>query len=135
EGQVKVGDKIKMMASGKEYEVLELGVLTPKAMSKDVLTVGDVGFLTAAIKEVKDTRVGDTITTAENGATTPLPGYRKLKPMVLCCLYPVISEEYHPLREALERLELNDASLQYELDTSQSLGFGFRSGFLGLLHM
>ena len=135
EGQVKVGDKIKMMASGKEYEVLELGVLTPKAMSKDVLTVGDVGFLTAAIKEVKDTRVGDTITTAENGATTPLPGYRKLNPMVFCGLYPVNSEDYNPLREALERLELNDSSLQYEPETSQALGFGFRSGFLGLLHM
>jgi len=135
EGQVKVGDKIKMMASGKEYEVLELGVLTPKAMSKDVLTVGDVGFLTAAIKEVKDTRVGDTITTAENGATTPLPGYRKLNPMVFCGLYPVNSEDYNPLREALERLELNDSSLQYEPETSQALGVGFRSGFLGLLHM
>lgn len=135
EGQVKVGDKIKMMASEKEYEVLELGVLTPKAVSKEVLTVGDVGFLTAAIKEVKDTRVGDTITTAENGASTPLPGYRKLNPMVFCGLYPVNSDDYNPLREALERLELNDSSLQYEPETSQALGFGFRSGFLGLLHM
>ncbi|MEI3613328.1 translation elongation factor 4 [Pseudogracilibacillus sp. SO30301A] len=135
EGQVKVGDKIKMMASEKEYEVLELGVLTPKAVSKEVLTVGDVGYLTAAIKEVKDTRVGDTITTAENGASTPLPGYRKLNPMVFCGLYPVNSDDYNPLREALERLELNDSSLQYEPETSQALGFGFRSGFLGLLHM
>ncbi|MEI3606863.1 translation elongation factor 4 [Pseudogracilibacillus sp. SE30717A] len=135
EGQVKVGEKIKMMATGKDHEVLELGVLTPKAVHKDVLTVGDVGFLTAAIKEVKDTRVGDTITTAENGAVTPLPGYRKLNPMVFCGLYPVNSEDYNPLREALERLELNDSSLQYEPETSQALGFGFRSGFLGLLHM
>ncbi len=135
EGQIRVGEKIKMMASGIEHEVLELGVLTPKAVNKDVLTVGDVGFLTAAIKEVKDTRVGDTITSAENGATTPLPGYRKMNPMVFCGLYPVNSEDYNPLREALERLELNDSSLQYEPETSQALGFGFRSGFLGLLHM
>lgn len=135
EGQVKVGDKIKMMASGKEYEVLEVGVFTPKAVNKDVLTVGDVGYLTAAIKDVKDTRVGDTITLAENGATEPLSGYRKLNPMVFCGLYPVSSEDYNPLREALERLELNDSSLQYEPETSQALGFGFRSGFLGLLHM
>lgn len=135
EGQVKVGDHIKMMASGKEYEVLEVGVFTPKAVNKDVLTVGDVGFLTAAMKDVKDTRVGDTITSAHNGATSPLPGYRKLNPMVFCGLYPVSSEDYNPLREALERLELNDSSLQYEPETSQALGFGFRSGFLGLLHM
>ncbi|MFD2133602.1 translation elongation factor 4 [Pseudogracilibacillus auburnensis] len=135
EGQVKVGDHIKMMASGKEYEVLEVGVFTPKAVNKAVLTVGDVGFLTAAMKDVKDTRVGDTITSANNGATSPLPGYRKLNPMVFCGLYPVSSEDYNPLREALERLELNDSSLQYEPETSQALGFGFRSGFLGLLHM
>src|SRR5699024_6074314 len=100
EGQVKVGDRIRMMASEKEYEVLELGVFTPKAENKDVLTIGDVGFLTAAIKDVKDTRVGDTITLAENGAETPLPGYRKLNPMVFCGLYPVDSDDYNPLREA-----------------------------------
>ncbi|HLR71427.1 MAG TPA: translation elongation factor 4 [Pseudogracilibacillus sp.] len=135
EGQVKVGDRIRMMASEKEYEVLELGVFTPKAENKDVLTIGDVGFLTAAIKDVKDTRVGDTITLAENGAETPLPGYRKLNPMVFCGLYPVDSDDYNPLREALERLELNDSALQYEAETSQALGFGFRTGFLGLLHM
>src|SRR5699024_9537101 len=117
------------------YEVLELGVFTPKAENKDVLTIGDVGFLTAAIKDVKDTRVGDTITLAENGAETPLPGYRKLNPMVFCGLYPVDSDDYNPLREALERLELNDSALQYEAETSQALGFGFRTGFLGLLHM
>jgi len=135
EGKVNVGDTIKMMASGKEYEVIELGVFTPKAENREALTVGDVGFLTAAIKDVKDTRVGDTITLAENGATAPLPGYRKLNPMVFCGLYPVDSDDYNPLREALERLELNDSSLQYEPETSQALGFGFRTGFLGLLHM
>src|SRR5690625_3543570 len=135
EGQVKVGDKIKMKASGKEHEVIELGVLTPKAVSKEVLTDGDVGFITAAIKEVKYTRVDDTITALENGATTPLPGYRKLNPMVFCGLYPVNSEDYNPLRAALERLELNDSSLQYERETSEALGSGFRMGFLGLLHM
>ncbi len=135
DGQVKPGDKIKMMASQKEYEVIEVGVHTPKAISQDILTVGDVGYLTAAIKEVKDTEVGDTITHAENGATEALPGYRQLNPMVYCGLYPVNSEDYNALREALERLELNDAALQYEPETSQALGFGFRSGFLGLLHM
>jgi GTP-binding protein LepA len=135
EGQVKVGDHIKMMASNKEYEVIELGVFTPSAVKKDVLTVGDVGYLTAAIKEVKDTRVGDTITTVKNSAITPLDGYRKLNPMVYCGLYPVNSEDYNALRDALERLELNDSSLQYDAETSQALGFGFRTGFLGLLHM
>src|SRR5699024_5490081 len=107
---------------------------TPNAVPKKKLTVGDVGFITASIKEVKDTQVGDTITTVENGATEPLPGYRKLNPMVYCGLYPVSSEDYNPLRDALERLELNDSSLQYEAETSQALGFGFRTGFLGLLH-
>lgn len=135
DGQVKQGDKIKMMANEKEYEVTEIGVHTPKPVSQKVLTVGDVGYLTASIKEVKDTEVGDTITHAENGATEPLPGYRQLNPMVYCGLYPVNSEDYNPLRDALERLELNDAALQYEPETSQALGFGFRSGFLGLLHM
>src|SRR5699024_9735315 len=127
--------RIKMMASEKEYEVLELGVFTPKAENKDVLTIGDVGFLTAAIKDVKDTRVGDTITLAENGAETPLPGYRKLNPMVFCGLYPVDSDDYNPLREALERLELNDSALQYEAETSQTLDFGCRTGVLGLIHI
>ena len=135
DGQVKPGDKIKMMASKKEYEVIEVGVHTPKPVSQEILTVGDVGYLTAAIKEVKDTEVGDTITYVENGATDPLPGYRQLNPMVYCGLYPVNSEDYNSLREALERLELNDAALQYEPETSQALGFGFRTGFLGLLHM
>ena len=135
EGEVKVGDTIQMMASGQEYEVLELGVSNPTPINKDKLTVGDVGFLTAAMKEVKDTEVGDTITLANNPAKEPLDGYRKLNPMVFCGLYPVSSDDYNALREALERLELNDASLQYEAETSQALGFGFRTGFLGLLHM
>jgi len=135
EGEIKVGDQIKMMANGKEYEVIELGVHTPMPEQTERLTVGDVGYLTAAIKEVKDTRVGDTITHVENGASEPLPGYRRLNPMVFCGLYPVDSEDYNALREALERLELNDSALQYEAETSQALGFGFRTGFLGLLHM
>ncbi|WP_257346084.1 translation elongation factor 4 [Pseudalkalibacillus decolorationis] len=135
EGTVKVGQNIKMMATGKEFEVNELGVFTPKPVMKDELTVGDVGFLTASIKNVGDTRVGDTVTSAKGGATEPLPGYRRMNPMVYCGLYPVDSAKYNDLREALERLELNDSSLQYEPETSQALGFGFRCGFLGLLHM
>ncbi|WP_285876621.1 translation elongation factor 4 [Fictibacillus phosphorivorans] len=135
EGTVKIGDKIKMMATGKEFEVLELGVFTPKAVQKDFLTVGDVGYLTASIKNVGDTQVGDTITSAVKGATEPLPGYRKMNPMVYCGLYPVDTAKYNDLREALERLVLNDSALQYEPETSQALGFGFRCGFLGLLHM
>jgi GTP-binding protein LepA len=135
EGTVKIGDKIKMMATGKEFEVLELGVFTPKAVQKDFLTVGDVGYLTASIKNVGDTQVGDTITSSVKGATEPLPGYRKMNPMVYCGLYPVDTAKYNDLREALERLVLNDSALQYEPETSQALGFGFRCGFLGLLHM
>lgn len=134
-GTVKVGDKIRMMATGKEFEVNEVGVFTPKALMLDELTVGDVGFLTAAIKNVGDTRVGDTITSAKNGSTEPLPGYRKLNPMVYCGLYPIDSAKFNDLRDALEKLELNDSALQYEPETSQALGFGFRCGFLGLLHM
>ncbi|HLS20949.1 MAG TPA: translation elongation factor 4 [Bacillota bacterium] len=135
EGSVKVGDKIKMMATGTVYEVNEVGVNTPHAVKKDKLTVGEVGYLTAAIKDVSDTQVGDTITLANRPANEPLPGYRKLNPMVFCGLYPVDSDNYNGLREALERLELNDSSLYYEPETSQALGFGFRTGFLGLLHM
>ncbi|CAH0347063.1 translation elongation factor 4 [Bacillus sp. CECT 9360] len=135
EGSVKAGDKIRMMATGKEFEVLEVGVHTPKEMSVDELTVGDVGFLTAAIKNVGDTRVGDTITNAKGGAVEALPGYRKLNPMVYCGLYPIDASKFNDLREALEKLELNDAALQFEPESSQALGFGFRCGFLGLLHM
>ncbi|WP_077299402.1 translation elongation factor 4 [Virgibacillus pantothenticus] len=135
EGSLKVGDKIKMMATGKEFEVNELGVFRPKPVTKDELIVGDVGYLTASIKNVGDSRVGDTITLVERPAAEPLPGYKRLNPMVFCGLYPVDSKNYNDLREALERLELNDSSLQYEAETSQALGFGFRCGFLGLLHM
>ncbi|TWM23449.1 Elongation factor 4 [Bacillus paralicheniformis] len=135
QGTVKAGQKIKMMATGKEFEVTEVGVFTPKAVPVDELTVGDVGFLTAAIKNVGDTRVGDTITSAENPAPEALPGYRKLNPMVYCGLYPIDTAKYNDLREALEKLELNDSALQYEAETSQALGFGFRCGFLGMLHM
>ncbi|MFC0415754.1 translation elongation factor 4 [Cytobacillus solani] len=135
EGTVKAGDKIRMMATGKEFEVVEVGVFSPKAQAQDELTVGDVGFLTAAIKNVGDTRVGDTITSAKNGATEALPGYRKLNPMVFCGLYPIDSAKFNDLRDALEKLELNDSALQFEPETSQALGFGFRCGFLGLLHM
>ncbi|MFE8696748.1 translation elongation factor 4 [Cytobacillus sp. FJAT-53684] len=135
EGTVKAGDKIKMMATGKEFEVVEVGVFSPKALVQDELTVGDVGFLTAAIKNVGDTRVGDTITSAKNGAAEALPGYRKLNPMVYCGLYPIDSAKFNDLRDALEKLELNDSALQFEPETSQALGFGFRCGFLGLLHM
>lgn len=135
EGSVKTGDKIRMMATGKEFEVTEIGVLTPKTVPQAQLSVGDVGYLTAAIKNVGDTRVGDTITLAKNGATEPLPGYRRLNPMVYCGLYPIDTAKYNDLREALEKLELNDSALQFEPETSQALGFGFRCGFLGLLHM
>lgn len=135
DGTVKAGDKIKMMATGKEFEVTEVGVFTPKATPVDRLSVGEVGYLTASIKHVGDTRVGDTITNAKNGTTEPLPGYRKLNPMVFCGLYPIDSAKFNDLREALEKLQLNDSSLQYEAETSQALGFGFRCGFLGLLHM
>ncbi len=135
EGRVKAGDMIRMMATGKEFEVLEVGVFTPKATICDELTVGDVGFLTAAIKNVGDTQVGDTITNAKNGTTEALPGYRKLNPMVYCGVYPIDSAKFNDLRDALEKLQLNDSSLQFEAESSQALGFGFRCGFLGLLHM
>src|SRR5690625_2739092 len=124
-----------MMATEKEYEVNEVGVFTPDPTEKDELHVGDVGYLTASIKDVSDTRVGDTITHVDNPAEEPLPGYRRLNSMVFCGLYPVDSDNYNDLREALERLELNDSALEYEPETSQALGFGFRCGFLGLLHM
>lgn len=135
EGTIKPGQKIRMMATGAEFEVIEAGVFTPKPVKRDELTVGDVGFLTASIKNVGDTQVGDTITSVNNPAPEPLAGYRKMNPMVFCGLYPVDTNDYNDLREALEKLELNDASLQYEPETSQALGFGFRCGFLGLLHM
>jgi GTP-binding protein LepA len=135
EGKLKVGDKIKMFSSGKEFEVNEIGVFEPKIAERDELVVGDVGFFTASMKDVGDTQVGDTVTLASNPADEPLPGYRPLNPMVFSGVYPVNSDDYNDLREAFERLELNDASLRYEPETSQALGFGFRCGFLGMLHM
>nr|WP_278842475.1 translation elongation factor 4 [Melissococcus plutonius] len=135
EGVVKPGDKIQLMSNGKTFDVTEVGVFSPKAISRDYLMVGDVGYITAAIKTVQDTRVGDTVTLAENPAQEALPGYRKLNPMVYCGLYPIDTSRYNDLREALEKLQLNDAALQFEQETSQALGFGFRCGFLGLLHM
>ncbi len=135
EGTVKPGDRIKMMASGKEFEVIEAGVFTPHAALQEELTVGDVGFISAGIKNVGDSTVGDTITLAKNPAKEALPGYRRLNPMVYCGLYPIDTSKYNDLRDALEKLELNDAALQFEPESSQALGFGYRCGFLGLLHM
>lgn len=134
-GSIKPGMKIKMMSTDKTFEVTEVGVFKPKMTQVDQLSVGDVGFVVASIKNVKDTRVGDTITDAKRPAKEPLPGYRKVNPMVYCGLYPVETKDYDDLREALEKLELNDAALKYEPETSTALGFGFRCGFLGLLHM
>lgn len=135
EGEIKVGDQIRFMATGAEYEVLEVGIRTPKEVKKDVLECGEVGWLCASIKSIKDVRVGDTITKAQQPADSPLHGYREMNPMVYCGLYPIDSAKYNDLRDALEKLQLNDASLQFEAETSQALGFGFRCGFLGLLHM
>lgn len=135
DGSIKKGMDIKMMSTGKTFEVTEVGVFTPSMRIIDALTCGNVGFVAASIKNVKDTRVGDTITSADNPASQPLPGYRTITPMVYCGLYPVDTSEYENLRDALEKLQLNDASLIYEPETSVALGFGFRCGFLGLLHM
>ena len=135
DGSLKVGDKIKIMSTGVTYEVTELGVRTPKEVKLNELSAGEVGYVAAAIKTVKDVQVGDTITLANNPAEEPLPGYRELKSMVFCGLYPTIASDYDLLRDALEKLQLNDASLKFENETSQALGFGFRCGFLGLLHM
>lgn len=135
DGTVRKGDKIKMMATDAIYEVVEVGVLTPTELKKEYLAAGDVGFITAAIRDVGKVRVGDTITSVNPSALEPLPGYRQLNPMVFCGLYPIDSGQYVDLREALDKLKLNDASLIFEPETSQALGFGFRIGFLGLLHM
>lgn len=135
EGRIRVGSRIRMMATGKEYEVTELGVFRPRMVAVSELAAGEVGCVIAQIKNVQDTRVGDTITDAQRPAREPLPGYRKVTPMVYCGLYPVDTEDYEDLREALEKLQLNDAALVFEPETSLALGFGFRCGFLGLLHM
>ena len=134
-GTIKRGDKVKMMATGAIYEVVELGVTTPKEKKRDYLTVGDVGYIACSIKDVNHVSVGDTITVIGNEAAEPLPGYRKLNSMVYCGLYPVEANKYNDLKDALDKLKLNDAALNYEPETSQALGFGFRTGFLGLLHM
>ena len=135
DGKVKVGDKIKMMASGATFEVTEVGIRTPKEIKQEELSAGEVGYIAAAIKTVKDVAVGDTVTLADDPAEEPLPGYKEMKSMVFCGLYPTIASDYDLLRDALEKLQLNDASLKFENETSQALGFGFRCGFLGLLHM
>ena len=134
-GTIKIGDKIKMMATGATYEVVELGVTTPKEKKRDYLTVGDVGYIACSIKDVNHVSVGDTITVIGNETSKPLPGYKKLNSMVYCGLYPVETNKYNDLKDALDKLKLNEAALNYEPETSQALGFGFRTGFLGLLHM
>ncbi|KPV56172.1 elongation factor 4 [Paenibacillus sp. A3] len=135
DGSIKAGSKIKFMATDKTFEVIEVGAFKPRMGSVPSLEVGDVGFIVAGIKNVGDTRVGDTVTDAKNPTPEPLPGYRKINPMVFCGLYPIETSDYNDLREALEKLQLNDASLSFEPETSTALGFGFRCGFLGLLHM
>ncbi|HAD23023.1 GTP-binding protein LepA [Kandleria vitulina] len=135
EGKIKVGDHIQFMATGATYEVTELGVNTPKEVKQDELVTGEVGWIAASIKTIKDVHVGDTITTVENQSADPLPGYKRMNPMVYCGLYPVDNARYGDLREALEKIVLSDSSLVFEPETSQALGFGFRCGFLGLLHM
>ena len=135
EGKIRVGDRIRFMASKAEYEVLEVGIRNPKEVKKEELVCGEVGWISAAIKDIADVHVGDTITNAMNPANQALPGYRRMNPMVYCGLYPIDNAKYNDLRDALEKLKLNDASLQFEPETSQALGFGFRCGFLGLLHM
>lgn len=135
EGSVKTGDRIRMMSSGKEFEVIETGVFLPRMYAVKSLECGSVGYFAASMKNVRDCRVGDTVTRADNPAHDALPGYRPATPMVYCGLYPVDTSEYDNLRDALEKLNLNDAALLYEPETSTALGFGFRCGFLGLLHM
>ena len=135
EGSVRSGMRIRSMASGKEFEVTEVGVFTPSLKPSDELCAGEVGYIAASIKSVAETKVGDTITDAGNPAGEPLPGYKQAQPMVFCGIYPADGADYDDLREALDKLLLNDASLSFEPETSQALGFGFRCGFLGLLHM
>lgn len=135
DGEVKVGDKIRFMASGSDYEVIELGINSPKEIKKDKLSAGEVGWISASIKNIQDIQVGDTITLTNNPTPEPLPGYKKQKPVVFSGIYPIDSAKYNDLREALEKLQLSDSSLEFEPETSQALGFGFRCGFLGLLHM
>lgn len=134
-GRIRVGDKIKMMATGAEYDVVELDICTPHEKPVKELCAGEVGIVSASIKSISDVKVGDTITLANNPCIEPLHGYKPMKPMVFCGIYPIESRRFPELREALEKLKLNDASLEFEPETSQALGFGFRCGFLGLLHL
>ncbi|WEK53083.1 MAG: translation elongation factor 4 [Candidatus Cohnella colombiensis] len=135
EGTIRAGTRMKFMATGANFEVVEVGTFMPRGIVVDELGPGDVGFVSASIKNVKETRVGDTITDMKNPTTEPLPGYRSINPMVFCGMYPIDSTDYNDLRDALEKLELNDAALRYEPESSQALGFGYRCGFLGMLHM
>ncbi|MCT4584316.1 MAG: translation elongation factor 4, partial [Peptostreptococcaceae bacterium] len=135
QGSVKKGDKIKMMATNKEFEVTEVGVMAPNPMKLDILQAGDVGYIAASIKDIRSCRVGDTITNAMNPITDVLPGYKRANPMVYCGVYPAEGEKYENIREALEKMQINDAALEFEPETSAALGFGFRCGFLGLLHL
>ncbi|CAI2607179.1 Elongation factor 4 [Apilactobacillus kunkeei] len=135
DGVVKPGDKIRLMNSGSEYEVTEVGVNSPHPVQRDYLMAGDVGYITASIKDINQTRVGDTVTNADHPADEPLPGYREMEPMVYSGLYPTDNAKFGDLRESLEKLKLNDAALEFEPESSQALGFGFRCGFLGMLHM
>lgn len=134
-GTIRVKDKIRMMATGANHLVEQLGCFTPKSVARDELTAGEVGFIVAGVKELKDARVGDTVTLAQKPSEKPLPGFKEVKPQVFAGLYPVESNQYEALRDALTKLQLNDAALQFEPEVSQALGFGFRAGFLGLLHM
>ena len=134
-GTIKIGDKIKLMQTSTVYEVTELGVKTPQEVKRDVLEAGDVGYVCAAIKSIQDVHIGDTLTHSDNPCDDPLPGYRKMNPMVYCGMYPTDNNKYNDLRDALEKLQLNDSSLTFEAESSKALGFGFRLGFLGLLHM
>ena len=135
DGRIRKGDRIRLMSTGKEYEALRLGVFSPEAVDVEELAAGEVGFLSGSIKELGDARVGDTITLAARPAAEAVPGFKEVKPVVFCGLYPTESDEYENLKAALEKLQLNDAAFSFEPETSQALGFGFRCGFLGLLHM
>ncbi|MBK8204668.1 MAG: elongation factor 4 [Bdellovibrionales bacterium] len=135
DGKIKVGDKIKFLATNRDYEVLKLGVFAPFARHLTELDAGEVGFLVCGIKDIRDVKVGDTITVAKNGATESLPGFRRIKPMVFAGIFPIVSADYENLKVALDKLSLNDSSLSYEIESSVALGFGYRVGFLGLLHM
>jgi GTP-binding protein LepA len=135
DGTVRAGKKIKMMATGNVFEVAQVGIFSPKMQPSEELSSGEVGYIIAGIKNVTDTRIGDTITDVDTPAQEPCPGYKDIKPMVFCGLYPTIPHEYDNLRDALNKLRLNDSSFNYEPETSLALGFGFRCGFLGLLHM